>query len=360
MIYFNFPKSVYLKYREKINKTILNVLNSGNYVKSKELNKFEKKFAQYIKTKFAVGVGNATDAIFVALKALNIGYGDEIITVSHTATGTAMGILNTGAKPVFCDISKRDFNIDISLISKKITKKTKAIVIVHLYGQSCEMKDLLYLAKKKGLPVIEDCSQSTGGKYKKRYLGSLGVFGCFSFFPTKNLSCIGDGGMITTNDSFYYKKINYLREYGWDENRNAQLVGINSRLDEIQAAILNVKLKYLNKDNNERRSIANYYNKNINNYKILKPLEKPNCYHVYHLYVIRCKNRDKLIRELRKKEIFAGIHYTKAVHQQQLFDGNKNYLPITDKISKEVLSLPIYPGLRKKSLKKVIDVINNF
>jgi dTDP-4-amino-4,6-dideoxygalactose transaminase len=166
--------------------------------------------------------------------------------------------------------------------------------------------------------------------------------------------------MITTNDSFYYKKINYLREYGWDENRNAQLIGINSRLDEIQAAILNVKLKYLNKDNNERRSIANYYNKNINNYKILKPLEKPNCYHVYHLYVIRCKNRDKLIRELRKKEIFAGIHYTKAVHQQQLFDGNKNYLPITDKISKEVLSLPIYPGLRKKSLKKVIDVINNF
>ena len=222
------------------------------------------------------------------------------------------------------------------------------------------MKDLLYLAKKKGLPVIEDCSQSTGGKYKKRYLGSLGMFGCFSFFPTKNLSCIGDGGMITTNDSFYYKKINYLREYGWDENRNAQLIGINSRLDEIQAAILNVKLKYLNKDNNERRSIANYYNKNINNYKIMKPLEKPNCYHVYHLYVIRCKNRDKLIYELRKKEIFAGIHYTKAVHQQQLFEGNKNYLPITDKISKEVLSLPIYPGLRKKSLKKVIDVINNF
>ena len=354
MIYFNFPKSVYLQYKDEINEKILKVLNSGNYVKSKELSQFEKNFAKYIKTKFSVGVGNATDAIFISLKTLDIGYGDEVITVSHTATGTVMGILNTGAKPIFCDISERDYNIDTSSISKKITKKTKAIVVVHLYGQSCEMKDLLYLAKQKGLPVIEDCSQSAGGKYKKNYLGSLGTFGCFSFFPTKNLSCIGDGGMITTNDSFFYKKIKCLREYGWDENRNAQLIGINSRLDEIQAAILNVKLKYLNKDNILRRSIADFYNKNINNNKIIKPLENTDSYHVYHLYVIRCKNREKLIEELRKRRIFAGVHYKKAVHHQRLFNNVNNYLPTTVKIAKEVLSLPVYPGLKRKSLKKLL------
>ena len=250
---------------DKINvNTFLNtgwVSSEGSFVK-----KFENDFAKFNKRKYGVAVSSGTSALEIALKSLNIKKNSEVIIPAFTIISSALSVIKSGCKPVLVDCDLFEWNTPIDEIKKKITKKTKAIVIVHLYGQSCEMKDLLYLAKKKGLPVIEDCSQSTGGKYKKRYLGSLGVFGCFSFFPTKNLSCIGDGGMITTNDSFYYKKINYLREYGWDENRNARLIGINSRLDEIQAAILNVKLKYLNKDNIERRSLANYYHNMANCY----------------------------------------------------------------------------------------------
>ena len=360
MIPFNYPKSIYLKYKKEINTNISKVLNSGQYIKSNELNKFEKNFAKYINSKFAVGVGNATDSIYIALKTLHIKQGDEVITVSHTATGTIMGILNTGATPIFCDINEQDFNIDLNAINKKISKKTKAIVVVHLYGQSCNMEKLLLIANEKGLPVIEDCSQAAGAKYKNKYLGSIGTFGCFSFFPTKNLSCIGDGGMIVTNNKSYVKKIQCLREYGWDHKRNAKIIGINSRLDEIQAAILNVKLKYLNKDNLERRSIANFYNNNINNSIITKPFENLFAYHVYHLYVIRVKARDKLIKEMNKNNIYPGIHYIKAVHHQKLLINKKNFLPITDKVVNSVLSLPIYPGLKKRNLKEIVRIINNF
>ena len=360
MIQFNYPKSIYLKYKKEINFNINKVLNSGKYVKSKELNKFEKSFGNYIGCKYAIGVANATDAIFISLKTLNITKGDEVITVSHTAIGTVMGILNTGATPVYCDINQNDFNINLSLLEKKITNKTKAIVVVHLYGQSCDMEKLLRIAKKYNLSTIEDCSQSVGAKYKNKHLGSFGTFGCFSFFPTKNLSCIGDGGMITCNNKSFKKKIDCLREYGWNQNRNANTIGINSRLDEIQAAILNVKLKYLDRDNQERRLIAEYYNLNIKNDKIIKPIENLLSFHVYHLYVVKIKNRSKLMREMNKKNIFPGIHYQKAIHHQKLFLSQKNYLPVTDQVVKSILSLPIYPGLNKRDLKKIVNVINDF
>ena len=344
MIIFNNPKSIYEKYKKEINKNILKVLQDGKYIKSKELDIFQKNFAKFNQVKFAVGVGNATDAIYISLKSLNIKKGDEVITVSHTATGTVMAILNTGATPIFCDISEDDYNIDLNLIESKITNKTKAIVVVHLYGQSCDLTKLLSITKKYKIPLVEDCSQAAGSKFKKKYLGSFGDFGCFSFFPTKNLSCFGDGGMIISNKISYKNKIECFREYGWDKNRNARYIGINSRLDEIQAAILNIKLKYLNKDNIERREIAKYYNKNIQNKKIIKPLQNHNSYHVYHLYVIRLKNRKYLIQKLINENIIPGIHYKKAVHQQKLLAKYKYNLPVTEKIVDTVLSLPIYPS----------------
>ncbi len=359
-ILFNNPSSVYNKYKKEINSNIAKVLKSGVYIKSKELQNFETNFSKYINSKYSVGVGNATDAIYISLKSLNIKKGDEVITVSHTATGTIMAILNTGATPILCDINKIDYNIDIDDIEKKITSKTKAIVVVHLYGQSCDLYKLLRISKKYNLFLIEDCSQSAGAKYKNKHLGTFGTFGCFSFFPTKNLSCIGDGGMIVSNNAKYKNKILALREYGWDNKRNATYVGINSRLDELQASILSVKLKYLDKDNTERRKIANYYRALITNSKITHPVENAFSYHVYHLYVIRVKQRDKLIKLLNKHNIFPGIHYIKANHQQKLFQSMTNNLPKTENIVKEILSLPIYPGLLKKDILRIVNLINNF
>ena len=361
MIYFNYPKKVYLKYKNEINKSIQRVLSSGNYINSEELCKFENSFAKYLNVKNCIGVGNATDSIFLCLRSLNIKHGDEVITVSHTATGTVAAIANTGAIPVFVDIDENTYNINTNLIEKQITKKTKAIVAVHLYGQSCSMENLYYIANKKGIPVIEDCSQSAGSKYKNKYLGSIGLFGCFSFFPTKNLSCIGDGGLVSCNSNYFASKIRNLREYGWNKNRNARYIGINSRLDEIQAAILNVKLKYLNKDNVERRKIAKLYNQKIINPNVLKPKEGLYNYHVYHLYVIRLKKRNKLLKYLQENKIFPGIHYKLPVHKQTAYTFlKKRNLKITEKISKEIVSLPVYPGLTLTNQKEVIKLINSF
>ncbi len=361
MIFFNFPKQIYIKYKKEIDKKIFDVLKSGNYINSYYLLKFENSFAKYLKIKNCIGVGNATDAIYLSLKALNIKSGDEVITVSHTATGTVLSIVNTGARPVFIDVNSDTYNMDTNLIEKKITKKTKAIIVVHLYGQSCSMEQVLFIAKKKGIPIIEDCSQSAGGRYKNKLLGSLGNFGCYSFFPTKNLSCFGDGGMVSCNDNYLSNKIRNMREYGWDKNRNAKYIGINSRLDEIQAAVLMIKLKFLDKDNIERRKIAKIYNNEILNPNIIKPKESSHNYHVYHLYVVRDKKRDKLIDYLKKNNILASIHYKIPVHKQKVYFNPKNKdLKVTEKISKEIVSLPIYPGLNLLDQRKVIELINNF
>ena len=360
MIYFSNPKQSLEKYKKLIEKNIVSVVKSGQYIKSNELNKFETSFSKYLNTKHVVGTGNATDAIYIALKALNIGKGDEVITPSHTATGTGIAILNTGATPVFADISEKNFNIDPNLVTRKITKRTKAIIAVHIYGQSCNMEYLYDVAKKFGIPIIEDCSQSSGSVHNKKKLGSIGLFGCFSFFPTKNLSCIGDGGAISTKDKYFYNKCKSLGEYGWNRSRDAINLGINSRLDELQAAILNVKLKFLDKDNKSRRLIAKYYDKNINNKLIIKPLETESNYHVYYLYVLRIKNREKFINYLKKTKIFPGIHYRLPLHKQKIFRKYKSYLPITERICKEIVSIPMYPGLDKKNQKKIARLINKF
>ena len=306
-------------------------------------------------------MGNATDAIYLALRMLKVGKGDYVITPSHTATGTVLAIINTGAKPIFIDVKESDFNIDSSLITKKFLKLAKAIILVHLYGQPCHMDDFIYFSNKFKIPIIEDCSQAAGAKYKNKKVGSMGVMGCFSFFPTKNLSSYGDGGLISTNNNIYEKKLRSLKEYGWNKNRDTISRGINSRLDEIHAAILNVKLKFLDSDNKERRLIASRYNKKITNKKIIKPLENQTSYHVYHLYVIRTKFRNKLIKKLNENNIFPGVHYRLPVHEQKIFKKYaKNNLKITEKISNEIVSLPIFPGLKISQQNKIIKIINNF
>jgi len=363
MIYFSFPKAGYLKYSNEIDQSIAKVLHSDRYIKGENVSDFEKNFSKYIGTKHSIGTGSATDALFLSLKALNIGFGDEVITVSHTATGTVAAIANTGANPVFADINNDSYTILIDGLEKKITNKTKAIIVVHIYGQSCEMDEVLHIANKYNLPVIEDCAQAAGAEYKGKKVGSLGTIGCFSFFPTKNLSCIGDGGLVTTNDKKIATKIRSLGEYGWDKNRNPQSIGINSRLDELQAAILNVKLKYLNDDNLERRKIASLYRDSIQNAKINHPVEFDYSHHVYHLYVITVdKNRIELIHYLNENQIYPGIHYALPVHKQKAYKKylNNDLLRNTEKAIKQILSIPIYQGMEEEHIQKTINLLNNY
>lgn len=361
-IIFSNPKKTNLKYKNKLINSFKKTLISGNYINSKNVNNFEKNFSKYIGSKYCVGLGNATDALYLSLKMLDIKADDEVITPSHTAVGTVVSILNTGAKPIFVDVDYNYFTIDVDDLELKISKKTKAIILVHLYGQSCNIDLIKKISQKNKIPIIEDCSQASGAKFKNKKVGSFGEFGCFSFFPTKNLSCIGDGGAITFNNKKYLQKLISFREYGWDESRNLIHIGINSRLDEMHAGFLNVKLQHLNQDNNLRRKIANEYNTKIKNKKITLPKVYKDTYHVYHLYVIKVSQREKFIKLLKKNNIICGIHYPLPVHLQKYFSqDNKNLkLRNTEKLYKEIVSIPIYPELLNKDLNKIIKVINSF
>ena len=360
MIYTSFPKYNFIKNKKQILNKLSSILNKGNYINSNEVYNFEKNFSKFIGAKYSASVGNATDAIFLALKSLDIKKGDNVITVSHTATATITAIMRTGAKPILTDITEDNFNMNINEVEKKINTRTKALIVVHLYGQSCDLAKLLKICKKYNIPIIEDCSQSAGSFYKNKRLGSIGLLSCFSFFPTKNLSTIGDGGCVLSSNSQLINKIKSLREYGWDKSRNSRFTGINSRLDEIHAGILNLKLNHLDNDNNERRKIAKKYNKEIKSKSVILPLENKFSYHVYHHYVIRIKKRNKFVNYMKKNGIFLGIHYKLPVHKQQILKKYKYRLPVTENISNEIVSLPIYTGLSKQSQSKIIKLVNNF
>lgn len=360
MIFTSYPKPTFVKSKKKILRKISKIIDDGNYINSKEVNTFEKNFAKYIGVKYSASVGNATDALFLSLKSLDIGNGDEVITVSHTATATLTAIMRTGAKPQLVDIDEENFNINIQNVEKKITIKTKAFIVVHLYGQSCDMNKMLALSKKYKVPIIEDCSQAAGSSFKNKKLGSIGIIGCFSFFPTKNLSSIGDGGCIVSDNKKIVSKIKSLREYGWDKYRNSKFIGINSRLDEIHAGILNIKLQKLDEENLQRRKIASTYNKKIINKKFILPTESKDSYHIYHHYVVRIKNRDTFVEYMKKNKIYLGIHYRLPVHKQHILKKRNFYLKITEKVSKEIVSLPIFIGLKIKDQNKIIGLINRF
>lgn len=361
-IYTSNPQSQFLRYQCEIEESVLKVLRNGKYILGNELLNFENSFKDYIGTDFAIGVANGTDAIEISLRALDIGIDDEVITVSHTAVPTVAAIVAAGAKPVLVDIEEDFYTIDPSEIRKAITNKTKAIIAVHLYGQPCDIKTIKNICDQNNLKLIEDVSQAHGSRYSNKKLGSFGDIACFSCYPTKNLGALGDAGIIVTDSPELGEKCRLIRQYGWGKEVSSEIFGRNSRLDEIQAAILNIKLKYLENHNEKRNIIANHYNDYLSKLQIKIPEVRENSTHVFHLYVIQVEKRDLLIKYLNNKGIYPGIHYPYPVHQQNTYKKIAifNDLKITDYISNKILSLPIYPELPIEDVFYICSLIKDF
>ena len=356
------PRAQYLSYRQEINSAIQRVLDSGWYVLGEEVVRFEESFAQFNNVHHAIGVGSGTEALNIALRALNIGQGDEVITTAHTAVATVSAIYLAGAKPIFVDIEPDFFTIDPDLIEGAITLKTKAIIPVHIYGQSCNMDTIMKIAKKNNLKVIEDCAQAHGAEYKGKRVGSIGDVGCFSFYPTKNLGAIGDAGALVTNNHKLAEKIKLLREYGWKERYISSGEGWNSRLDELQAAILYIKLKYLDQDNSQRNKLAKLYFELLNSLPLKLPKTRSNSSHVFHLFVIRSEQRDKLKDHLQENRVNTTIQYPVPIHKQDYFQKicDQKSLPLTEEVSRNILSLPMFPELSDKDIHFTIDCIKEY
>ena len=339
------------------------VLNSSWYIQGEECKTFEKAFAQYCNTKYCVGVGNGLDALMLILKALGIGEGDEVIVPSNTYIATALAVTYVGAKPVFVEPDIKTFNINPSLIEKSITERTKVIMPVHLYGQACEMDEITSIAQKYGLFVVEDCAQAHGATYKGKKVGSFGIAAGFSFYPGKNLGALGDAGAVVTDSKEIEQKVRALGNYGSDYKYHHIYKGNNSRLDEMQAAFLSAKLPLLEKVNEDRRRIANMYLEGIVNPKIIKPSINPDCEHVWHIFGVRCNERDKLEHYLKNAGIGTNKHYPIPIHLQNCYkDLNLSVgsLPVAEEISKTELSLPMYYGMTDKEVSYVINTINDF
>lgn len=345
--------------RKEIDNAIDHVLNGGRYINGPEVKAFEEEFSQYIGVKYACGVASGTDAIRLGLMVLGVGPGDEVITVSHTAVATVAAIEQCGAKPVMVDVDPDSYTINPECLEQAITSATKAVIPVHLYGHPADLTQILKIAKNYNLYVLEDCAQAHGAVYKGIKVGGWGDIAAFSFYPTKNLGAIGDGGMIVTQTKEYADRARLIREYGWRNRYISEVSGCNSRLDELQAAILRVKLKYLDKHNLRRHSIADSYTRALKNL-VKTPIEKPGCYHVYHLYVVRTSQRVGLKDYLADREIGTGIHYPVPIHMQpayQRFTNPARLLKTTEEIADQILSLPLYPQM---SDEQVLQVINTF
>lgn len=359
MIPFNDFKKHYQNMKPLIDEAISKVMNSGWYVLGEEVANFEREFAHYLNANFCVGVASGTEALTLCLMANEIGAEDEVITTSVTAFPTITGIIQSGAKPVVVDVFEKDGLIDYTKVTEKINAKTKAIIPVHLYGQSCDMDPIIKIAKDHNLIVIEDCAQAVGATYKNKKCGTIGSCGAFSFYPTKNLGAYGDAGAVITNDEIIYKKLLSLRNYGQTKRYHHEYNGINSRLDEIQAAVLRVKLSFLDEWNDKRANIAAYYKKYIKGVEFLEE-------HNYgssanHLFVIKVPDRDKLIGYLNSNEIEVWIHYPIPIHKQKAFlDQKEEKLKYAEDFTSKILSLPIYPELSEEKLHKIVTVINNY
>jgi dTDP-4-amino-4,6-dideoxygalactose transaminase len=356
-------KRQYELLKPEIDSAIKKVFSDSWFVLGKQVEEFEREFATYCGTKYAVSVGSGTEALHLALVACGIGAGDEVITVPNTAVFTVSAISFAGAKPVFVDIDENNYLMDTKKLEKAITKKTKAIIPVHLYGQCANISEIMRIARKYKLKVIEDACQAHGATYRDHKSGSIGDFGAFSFYPSKNLGCYGDGGMIVTNNRKAAEKLKMLRNGGQKQRYYHDIKGFNSRLDEIQAAVLRVKLKYLDKWNDNRRTMAHLYGKLIKNSKIVLPSETTGAKHVFHLYVIRTKNRDKLQQYLKDKGIQTLIHYPVPVHRQKAYSDLKikaGVFKVAESAAKEILSLPMFPEITEAEIMEVSEAINNY
>lgn len=363
MIALASPLAQFRVHETEIRAAIDRVLTANTYILGPEVAAFERAFAGYCGASHAVGVANGTDALILAMRALGIGQGDEVITVSHTALATVAAVVAAGATPVLVDVDPVYYTINPAGIEAAITDKTKAIIAVHLYGQAVDLPAIQAIARRHGLKLIEDCAQATGARLGDKVLGSMGDVGCFSFYPTKNLGGIGDGGMIVTSDQAVAERVRRLREYGWNEKREAQEIGVNSRLDALQAAILGVKLPHLDADNKRRAAIAARYDAGLAGLGLTLPAVRPGGRHVYHLYVLACGDRDGLQKQLAADGVGTGIHYPLPAHLQQGYESlvrlPKGGLPVTTALVFRILSLPMYPELGDEDAKRVVDAVRS-
>lgn len=344
---------------DQIQKVVFNVLNSGRYINGQNLRSFEEEFADLCSTKYAVGVSSGTSAILLSLMALGIGVGDEVIVPSLTFIATASPAKFLGATLVYADIDPETYTIDPAEVQRKITPRTKAIVPVHLYGHPCDMDPINELARAHNLYVIEDACQAHCATYKEKKTGSLGDIACFSLFPSKNVTVLGDGGMITTNDSELAQKVGMLRNHGREQKYVHDLLGLNCRLSEVHAAIGREQLKHLTEWNGRRRAIAAQYDVLLRDSGVIVPVEREWAKHVYHMYVIRVKQRDKLASYLKERGIETGIHYPVPVHRQPCLKSDV-HLSVTEKYVDEVLSLPMHPQLSDEQVDYVASEVRNF
>ena len=365
MIPFVDLKAQYNSIKEEIDEAIQGVFNHSSFIMGEELKKFEEEFARFCDVKHAIGVANGSDALTLALRACDICEGDEIITVPNTFIATTEAITQVGGQIVFVDIDSNTYTMDISKIEEKVTKKTKAIIPVFLYGQPADMDPILKIAKKHNLKVIEDAAQAHGAEYKGKKAGSIGDVACFSFYPAKNLGAYGDAGMVVTNDGEISEKIKLLRNHGRITKKyEHEIEGYSSRLDNLQAAILRVKLRYLNRWNDNRRKNVEAYNRLLSEIgEIILPYEADYAKHVYHLYVIRTEGRDGLREVLKSNGIATGIHYPIPLHLQPAYDYlgyKRGDFPITEKTSQEILSLPMFAELTDEQIKEIVEWIKYF
>lgn len=352
-------KRQYMAHKSEIDQAIQAVLNTGWFVLGEQGRAFEQAFATYCGATHGVGVGSGTDAIHLGLRACGIQKGDEVITVANTATPTASGISLAGAIPVFIDIHPDTYTLDPSKIEPALTARTKGIVPVHLYGQAADMDAILKMAQKHHLCVIEDCAQAHGTLYKGQKVGTLGQVGCFSFYPSKNLGALGDAGLALTNQDDIARQLQLLRNYGSITRDVNEIEGANSRLDEIQAAILMAKLKHLDTSNARRQAIAQTYRTQITHPSIQHPSDMDWSIHTYHLYVIQSAHRNALREHLSQCGIGTGIHYPTPIHKQPAYVSSQ-MLPVTEKLANQILSLPIYPELTDAEVNHIVASCNAF
>ncbi len=361
MIPFFDLKAQYESIRAELDEAALRVMQSGWFILGPEVKAFEQEFAAYLGVQHAVGVGSGTEALHLALVALGIQLGDEVITVPNTAVATVAAIEMAGARAVLCDVRPDTMLIDVEKLERAITPRTRVIVPVHLFGQSADLDPILDLARARHISVLEDCAQAHGAIYRGRRVGAYGDIAAFSFYPTKNLGAYGDGGAVVTNDSRTAERVQLLRQYGWRERYASDIKGVNSRLDEMQAAVLRVKLRHLDTWNAARRERAALYTELLRG--VTPPCEMPYGRAVYHLYVIQSPQRDRLVSYLQTRAMGTAIQYPHAIHLQPAY-ANLGYpagaLPVAERLAREILSLPLYPELPLDDVRSVAEAVNEF
>lgn len=349
--------------KEDVMAAIGAVIDSAHYILGKEVSLFEEEFAEYCGARYGVGLANGTDAIHMALRAFDIGPGDEVITAGNSFAATALAIVYAGATPVLVDVDPTDFNIDPNLIEDAITSKTKAIIPVHLYGQPAQTGPIREIADRYGLKIIEDAAQAHGAEYRGERAGSLGDAGCFSFYPGKNLGAFGDGGAVVTNNEAVSDRLKLLRNYGQRVKSDHSLLGFNCRLDTMQAAVLLVKLRHIEKWTQQRRTIAGWYRELLQDDELILPTERDDARHVYHLYVVRHPARDELIDHMLGLNIHCGVHYPRPLNLAAPFSDARTLpkgLPVCSQLADEIVSLPMYPELTAEQARRVCDAVSSF